>query len=69
MRRAEKRSESPYNEVNTMNLTVQGVYNYQVLCRLGGWRHAETVLACYQRPDEEAMRATLNRRTKTLQGV
>ena len=31
MRRAEKRSESPYNEVNTMNLTVQGVYNYQDL--------------------------------------
>ena len=24
MRRAEKRSESPYNEVNTINLTVQG---------------------------------------------
>ena len=41
----------------------------KVLCRLGGWRHAETVLACYQRPDEEAMRAALNRRTKTLQGV
>ena len=41
----------------------------KVLCRLGGWRDAETVLACYQRPDEEAMRAALDRRTKTLQGV
>ena len=31
MRRTEKRSESPYNEVNTINLTVQGVYNYPAL--------------------------------------
>ena len=28
MRRTGKRSESPYNEVNTTDPTVQGVYNY-----------------------------------------
>ena len=34
----------------------------KVLCNLGGWRDAETVLACYQRPDEAAMRNALGRR-------
>ena len=31
----------------------------KVLCHLGGWKEAETVLTCYQRPDEAAMRDVL----------
>ena len=45
MRRTGKRSESPYNEANTTDPAVQGVYNYRALCtntpedpgRLHGW--------------------------------
>ena len=36
----------------------------KVLCKLGGWRDAETVLTCYQRPGEDAMRSALERREK-----
>jgi integrase len=32
------------------------------LCDLGGWRDPDTVVRCYQRPDEEALRAALSRR-------
>ena len=36
----------------------------RVVCDLGGWKDAETVLRCYQQPDEEALRAALmDRRT------
>ena len=41
----------------------------KVLCKLGGWRDAETVLTCYQRPDEDAMRSALDRREKVSSGV
>jgi integrase len=36
----------------------------KVLCKLGGWMDAETVLTCYQQPDEEAMRVALEGRKK-----
>ena len=29
------------------------------LCYLGGWKDPQTVLKCYQRPDEETMRTAL----------
>jgi integrase len=31
----------------------------KVLCRLGGWKSHETLLECYQQPDEEQMREAL----------
>ena len=31
----------------------------KVLCDLGGWRTAETVLQCYQRPDEDRLRKAI----------
>ena len=31
----------------------------KVLCELGGWRTAQTVLQCYQRPDEERLKKAL----------
>ena len=31
----------------------------KVLCELGGWRTAQTVLQCYQRPDKERLRKAL----------
>ena len=34
----------------------------KVLCELGGWRHAKTVLACYQQPDEGQLRKALEAR-------
>ena len=35
----------------------------KVLCELGGWKNAQTVLKCYQRPDEGQLRQALaNRR-------
>jgi len=33
-----------------------------VLCGLGGWKDFETVLKCYQQPDQAALRAALTRR-------
>ena len=32
------------------------------LCHLGGWKNPQTVLTCYQRPDEETMRTALENR-------
>ena len=32
----------------------------KVLCDLGGWKTAETVLQCYQRPDEDRLRKALD---------
>ncbi len=34
----------------------------KVLCELGGWRTAQTVLQCYQRPDEDRLRKALDER-------
>ena len=31
----------------------------KVLCELGGWKTAETVLKCYQRPDEDRLRKAI----------
>ena len=41
------------------------------LCYLGGWKEPQTVLKCYQRPDESTMREALEGRKplKALGGV
>lgn len=31
----------------------------KVLCELGGWKSPQTILTCYQQPDEQQMRAAL----------
>ena len=31
----------------------------KVLCELGGWKTAQTVLQCYRRPDEDRLRKAL----------
>ena len=36
----------------------------KVLCELGGWKTAQTVLQCYQRPDEGQLRKALERRRR-----
>ena len=36
----------------------------KVLCELGGWKDAKTVLQCYQRPDEAQLRRALASRSK-----
>ena len=41
----------------------------KVLCKLGGWRDAETVLNCYQQPEEQTMRAALERRARAVSGT
>lgn len=38
------------------------------LCYLGGWKSPQTILRCYQKPDEETMRRALERR-KTVRLV
>ena len=38
------------------------------LCHLGGWKDAQTVLQCYQKPDEHTMRAALERRRHATNG-
>jgi integrase len=40
----------------------------KVLCKLGGWKDAETVLNCYQRPDQDSLREALSRRKTTQDG-
>lgn len=37
-----------------------------VVCELGGWKDHETVLKCYQRPDQNDLRAALERRAGAL---
>jgi integrase len=37
----------------------------KVLCELGGWKTHETVLACYQRPNEDDMRRALEARKRS----
>ena len=42
----------------------------KVLCELGGWKTAKTVLQCYQRADEDRLRKALaSRRTGALNSV
>ena len=36
----------------------------KVLCELGGWKTTQTVLQCYQRPDEGQLRKALERRRR-----
>ncbi len=36
----------------------------KVLCELGGWRTAQTVLQCYQRPDEDRLKRALDERPR-----
>ncbi|MYH49839.1 MAG: site-specific integrase [Gammaproteobacteria bacterium] len=38
----------------------------KVLCELGGWKTAETVLQCYQRADEDRLRQALEQRQRTI---
>ena len=38
----------------------------RVLCELGGWKTAQTVLQCYQRADEGQLRKALKSRRITL---
>ena len=39
-----------------------------IVCRLGGWKDPETVLKCYQRPDEDDLRDALKRRQGVEKG-
>ena len=36
----------------------------KVLCELGGWKEAKTVLRCYQQPDEVQLRAAIETRQR-----
>ena len=36
----------------------------KVLCDLGGWKEAKTVLDCYQRPNEDQLREALSDRRR-----
>lgn len=36
----------------------------KVLCELGGWRTSQTVLQCYQRPDEDRLKKALHERRR-----
>ena len=36
----------------------------KVLCELGGWKDAQTVLRCYQRPDAGQLRTALEGRAR-----
>ncbi len=38
----------------------------KVLCELGGWKTAETVLQCYQRADEDRLRQALEERQRAI---
>ena len=38
----------------------------KVLCQLGGWKTAQTVLKCYQRADQVRLRKALEHRTREL---
>ena len=40
----------------------------KVLCELGGWKTAKTVLQCYQRPDERQLRKALEDRRRARNG-
>ena len=38
----------------------------KVLCELGGWKTAETILQCYQRADEDRLRQALEERQRAI---
>ena len=38
----------------------------KVLCELGGWKTAQTVLKCYQRADQARLRKALEHRARAL---
>ena len=38
----------------------------KVLCELGGWKTARTVLECYQQTNQARLREALAHRTRTL---
>jgi len=40
----------------------------KVVCKLGGWKDAETVLNCLQRPDQDSLREALDRRGNARTG-
>ena len=40
----------------------------KVLCELGGWKTAETVLQCYQRANEDRLRKPLENRRRAHSG-
>ena len=41
----------------------------KVLCELGGWKTAQTVLQCYQRADQERLRKALEERRRANSGT
>ena len=38
----------------------------KVLCELGGWKTAQTVLQCYQQADQARLRKALEHRAESL---
>jgi integrase len=40
----------------------------KLLCELGGWKEPQTLLKCYQHPDEGALREALARRERRQAG-
>ena len=38
----------------------------KVLCELGGWKSPQTILTCYQQPDEQQIRAALSDRRRVV---
>ena len=40
----------------------------KVLCELGGWKDPQTVLRCYQHPDQDVLRAAMKRRNGQANG-
>ena len=36
----------------------------KILCELGGWKSHETVVECYQHPDEQQLRDALKTRKR-----
>jgi len=41
----------------------------KALCELGGWKSAQTVLTCYQHPDQEQLREALLDRRRAVTGT
>ncbi|MEJ2206601.1 MAG: hypothetical protein P8170_21120 [Gemmatimonadota bacterium] len=41
----------------------------KTLCELGGWKSPQTVLTCYQHPDQEQLEAALRQRRSASANV
>lgn len=41
----------------------------KTLCQLGGWKSPQTVLTCYQHPDQDQLRDALGRRQTAVEGA